>query len=120
MKHFTIILHVQLEDDTAVNTLLHTLVPFTVGGSMVVQDECAVQVDSLTKRERRLLVALTTCDTIADAARELCISIGTARKCLESIYRKFGVHSLHRAIAVAVQGGLLKSIYHTAKEETEC
>lgn len=119
MCRVTVILHLKLEGDAAVNKLLDALSPLIAEGSIVVQGERAARVECLTDQERRLLNALTTCDTIAEAARQLCISVGTARKYLVSIYRKLEVHSLHRAVAIAAQSGLLQPNGHFPLEETE-
>jgi DNA-binding CsgD family transcriptional regulator len=62
----------------------------------------------LTLTERRVLATLAQHDTIEDAASALCLSPGTVRKHLEHIYCKLGVHSLHRAIVVAIRCGLIQ------------
>jgi len=62
----------------------------------------------LTSTERRVLEALSQHDTIEEAAQALCLSYGTVRKHLEHIYFKLDVHSLHRAIAVALRCGLIR------------
>lgn len=62
----------------------------------------------LTPTERRVLATLAQHDTIEEAASALCLSPGTVRKHLEHIYCKLGVHSLHRAIVVAIRCGLIQ------------
>lgn len=62
----------------------------------------------LTRAERRVLEALAQHDTIEEAAKSLYLSPGTVRKHLEHIYFKLDVHSLHRAIAVALRCGLIR------------
>ncbi len=62
----------------------------------------------LTLRERCVLEACAQYDTIEEAANALNLSQGTVRKHLEHIYFKLDVHSLHRAIVVAMRAGLIR------------
>lgn len=61
----------------------------------------------LTPKEKVLLQTLMKHDTIASAAKVLYISCRTAHQHLENIYKKLEVHSMHRAIVVALKWGLI-------------
>lgn len=109
MAHFTIVLHFRLEGESSVERLAESLSSLLAEGGWIQRDGVPSQLPCLSERECRLLAALAQCDTIAEAANQMCISSSTARKYLENIYRKLGVHSLHRALVLATRYGLIES-----------
>ena len=62
----------------------------------------------LTPRERAVLELLCRCDHVPQVAAALYVQPDTVRKHLRHIYRKLGVHSLHRAIVRALALGLIE------------
>lgn len=67
----------------------------------------ALAADTLTLREREVLVALATAPTIEAVASGLYVSVNTIKTQLRSIYRKLGVSSRDDAVRVARLRGLL-------------
>jgi DNA-binding NarL/FixJ family response regulator len=62
----------------------------------------------LTPREQAVLESLCRHDHVPQVAAALFVQPDTVRKHLRHIYRKLGVHSLHRAIVRAVELGLIE------------
>jgi len=62
----------------------------------------------LTSRERAVLELLCRYDHVPQVAAALFVQPDTVRKHLRRIYRKLGVHSLHRAIVRALALGLIE------------
>jgi WD40 repeat protein/subtilase family serine protease/DNA-binding CsgD family transcriptional regulator len=62
----------------------------------------------LTSRERAVLELLCRYDHVPQVAAALYVQPDTVRKHLRRIYRKLGVHSLHRAIVRALALGLIE------------
>ena len=62
----------------------------------------------LTSQERAVLELLCRYDHVPQVAAALYVQPDTVRKHLRHIYRKLGVHSLHRAIVRAVELGLIE------------
>ena len=62
----------------------------------------------LTLRERSVLAMLCRYDRVPQVADALFVQPDTVRKHLRHIYRKLGVHSLHRAILRALALGLIE------------
>ncbi|HEY7034964.1 MAG TPA: LuxR C-terminal-related transcriptional regulator [Thermomicrobiales bacterium] len=60
----------------------------------------------LSQREREVLALLIRRDTAPEIAGQLCISVRTVERHVESIYRKLGVNSRREAAAVALRCGL--------------
>jgi DNA-binding NarL/FixJ family response regulator len=65
-------------------------------------------VPKLTNQERAVLEALLECDRIPQVAEALFVQPDTVRKHLCHIYKKLGVHSVHRAIVRALELGLIQ------------
>ena len=61
----------------------------------------------LTSQERAVLELLCQYDHVPQVAAALFVQPDTVRKHLRHIYRKLGVHSLHRAILRALALGLI-------------
>lgn len=66
-----------------------------------------IETEILTEGERRVLEAFTRCDTVRQASRMLYLSENTVRTHLKNIYNKLHVHSLHRALMLALEWGLI-------------
>lgn len=66
-----------------------------------------VATELLTAGERRVLEAFTRCDTVRQVARTLYLSENTVRTHLKNIHSKLRVHSLHRALMLALEWGLI-------------
>jgi DNA-binding NarL/FixJ family response regulator len=62
----------------------------------------------LTSQERAVLQMLCQYDRLQQVAEALFVQPDTVRKHLRHIYRKLGVHSLHRAILRALALGLIE------------
>jgi len=62
----------------------------------------------LTSQERAVLELLCRYDYVPQVAAALFVQPDTVRKHLRHIYRKLGVHSLHRAILRALALGLIE------------
>jgi DNA-binding CsgD family transcriptional regulator len=62
----------------------------------------------LTSQERKVLQMLCQYDRLQQVAEALFVQPDTVRKHLRHIYRKLGVHSLHRAILRALALGLIE------------
>ena len=62
----------------------------------------------LTSQERAVLELLCRYDHVPQVAAALFVQPDTVRKHLRHIYRKLGVHSLHRAILRALALGLIE------------
>jgi DNA-binding NarL/FixJ family response regulator len=62
----------------------------------------------LTSQERKVLQMLCQYDRVQQVAEALCVQPDTVRKHLRHIYEKLGVRSLHRAIVLAVELGLIE------------
>lgn len=62
---------------------------------------------TLSPAEKRVLNAFVKHDKVSDVAKTLCLSEHTVKKHLENIYRKLGVHSLHRALLLSFRAGWL-------------
>jgi DNA-binding NarL/FixJ family response regulator len=62
----------------------------------------------LTSQERAVLELLCRYDHVPQVAAALYVQPDTVRKHLRHIYRKLGVHSLHRAIVRALALGLIE------------
>jgi DNA-binding CsgD family transcriptional regulator len=63
----------------------------------------------LTVRERQVLALVARGCSNADVARELCVSVHTARSHVASILSKLGVGSRFAAVSVARSSGLLRA-----------
>ena len=61
----------------------------------------------LTPREREVLVALASPDSLAQIAARLHVSVNTIKSQVRSLYRRMGVSSRHEAIAEATRLGLV-------------
>lgn len=76
--------------------------PETASSAVIATDS------ALSAAERRVLRMLLEHDKISEAANALYLSQHTIKKHLENIYKKLGVHSLHRAIIIAYRAGWLE------------
>jgi DNA-binding NarL/FixJ family response regulator len=65
---------------------------------------------SLAVREGCVLALLAQGATCAKVAEMLCVSVGTARNILSTLYKKLGVHSRTAAVAEARKRGLISSL----------
>jgi len=63
---------------------------------------------NLTKQELAALEALLKYDRIPEVAEVLFVQPDTVRKHLCHIYKKLGVHSIHRAIVRVLELGLIQ------------
>ncbi len=75
-------------------------------GASHLQQGC--EAPQLTSQERAVLELLCRYDHVPQVAAALCVQPDTVRKHLRHIYRKLGVHSLHRAILRALALGLIE------------
>jgi DNA-binding CsgD family transcriptional regulator len=116
MVHFYIEVDCAEELSALIDYLKARQIDFRASATMLAPNSHQAQKNPLTPTERRLLCALLHHDTIEAAAREMYISPHTARKHLEHIYRKLGVHSLHHAIALAICRGYLPSFAEAEPE----
>lgn len=71
--------------------------------------EQPLPVQFLTKRERDVLVLLTSAETTAGIARRLGISVTTTRGYIQSTFIKLGVHSRVEAVTYAVKHAVVES-----------
>ena len=69
----------------------------------------ASRVASLTSREREVFQLLALGKSNKDVARELSISLGTAKKHRENLQRKLDCHSTAELARLAIREGLLQS-----------
>lgn len=67
-----------------------------------------IQADLLTATEQRVLNTFLRYDRVKQVAEALYVSPDTVKKHLKHIYRKLGVSSLHRALVMAKDLGLLQ------------
>ena len=75
-------------------------------GASHLQQGC--ETPRLTSQERAVLELLCRYDHVSQVAAALYVQPDTVRKHLRHIYRKLGVHSLHRAIVRALALGLIE------------
>jgi DNA-binding CsgD family transcriptional regulator len=75
-------------------------------GASHLQQGC--ETPRLTSQERAVLQMLCQYDRLQQVAEALFVQPDTVRKHLRHIYRKLGVHSLHRAILRALALGLIE------------
>jgi DNA-binding NarL/FixJ family response regulator len=75
-------------------------------GASHLQQGC--EAPRLTSQERAVLELLCRYDYVPQVAAALFVQPDTVRKHLRHIYRKLGVHSLHRAILRALALGLIE------------
>jgi DNA-binding NarL/FixJ family response regulator len=68
--------------------------------------EAARRISSLTRREREVLARLSAGEDIEAIARDLMISLGTARTHIQNMLVKLGVHSRLEASAVTRRWGI--------------
>lgn len=74
-----------------------------------IQAASASRVDSLTAREREVFQLLALGKSNKDVARELSISLGTAKKHRENLQRKLDCHSTAELARLAIREGLMQS-----------
>lgn len=67
------------------------------------------RIDSLTAREREVFQLLALGKSNKDVARELSISLGTAKKHRENLQRKLDCHSTAELARLAIREGLMQS-----------
>ena len=61
----------------------------------------------LTKRQREVLVALDSTDTLAEIAKRQFVGVETVRSTAKELYRRMGVHDRESAVRMAKAIGLL-------------
>jgi two-component system, NarL family, response regulator NreC len=74
-----------------------------------IESGAASRVASLTSREREVFQLLALGKSNKDVARELSISLGTAKKHRENLQRKLDCHSTAELARLAIREGLLQS-----------
>ncbi len=84
--------------------LLSSLLPDHVGTVTMAMSLLAV---ILTPREREVLTALASPDSLAQIAARLHVSVNTIKSQVRSLYRRMGVSSRHEVIAEATRLGLV-------------
>ena len=70
--------------------------------------EMPSRIGSLTPREREVFQLLALGKSNKDIARELAISVGTAKKHRENLQRKLNCHSAAELARLAISEGLLR------------
>lgn len=107
----TIFFCIELDTEEELSSLIEFLkaqqIDFHTDAVLPPADALQAWSNPLSCAEKRLLQSLLSYDTISEAAQVLYISPHTARKHLENIYRKLGVRSLHRALAIALRLGYI-------------
>jgi DNA-binding NarL/FixJ family response regulator len=74
-----------------------------------IQAGAASRISSLTTREREVFQLLALGKSNKDVARELAISLGTAKKHRENLQRKLDCHSTAELARLAIREGLMQS-----------
>jgi DNA-binding NarL/FixJ family response regulator len=80
------------------SAIARKVVQYFAPGAAIPAPRPAPEVESLSERERSVLVALSQGQQYKEVADTLGISINTVRKCIRAIYQKLHVNTRHEAV----------------------